>query len=643
MTDEQILEPVEPAEPNVDVEAAMVMEAKLKAAKFKAAANEEEPEEADEEVAEQATEDSAEEVVEASASEPEEPGAAERANESQPVQEDDDAVEAAPVEVEPAAEQEIPLNKIDRNALSVVKRLRSKGFEAYLTGGCVRDLLLGRSPKDFDVATSAKPEEVKKLFRNCRLVGRRFLLAHVCFPGRKVIETSTFRRNPLDVAEDLPEDLLVKDDNVYGNVEEDAIRRDLTINGLFYDPIAGKVIDYVEGRKDLEAKLIRTIGDPNVRFREDPVRMIRAIKFATRLGFSFEADTEAAIRSHSAEIIRCAASRLQEEMLRLLTSGHAHDSYKLCHDLGLLEGLMPELYLAMQGKIERDPPRSSQDPSASQENAVEAADDLEDYQDLELDEVNAVVDVDEDKDRRDDEESGLDSDKEDEQSDDSEEQEFANEGEEVKDKFETRPGLSRDEIEEMIAAGKSYHADRVEDLVGVDAAATESTLAAWLNILKAMDTVKERKVGIAPAVAFSVLLLPAFRLVEGSEENERNWIDRLCIHWSQRIRMTRHDQDRIRLLLSVIEQVAKGDVESRAAGHVVRKPWFREALLLFIIDRVAREESLDVVSEWKKLAKRCKKPYTQDRYVHRRQGGPFRRNRNFRGRGGNSNRRRFSQ
>lgn len=541
--------------------------------------------------------------------------------------------DAKPLDVEPAAEQEIPLNKIDKNALSVVKRLRSKGFEAYLTGGCVRDLLLGRTPKDFDVATSARPEEVKKLFRNCRLVGRRFLLAHVCFPGRKVIETSTFRRNPLDVAEDLPEDLLVKDDNVYGNVQEDAVRRDLTINGLFYDPIAGKVLDFVEGRKDLDAKLIRTIGDPNVRFREDPVRMVRAIKFATRLGFAFEAETEAAIRSHSAEIIRCAASRLQEEMLRLLTSGHAHDSYKLCHELGLLEGLMPELYLAMKGQIERDPVRSNQD---DLDKALEAADELEDYIEPELDDINEVTDVDENKDRRDDEEE---QDSGDDDSDEPSADESNPEGEVVADKFETSPGLTKAEIEEMIASGKSYHADRVEDIAGTDGAAADESLHAWFKILQAMDTVKERKVGIAPAVAFSVLLLPAFRLLEASEENERNWIDRLCVHWSQRIRLTRHDQDRVRVLLSMVEKIGTMDLEERAAGHVVRKPWFREAILLFIIDRVAREESLDAVSGWKKLAKKLKKPYTQDRYVHRRQGGPFRRGRNFRGRGNNQRRR----
>ena len=180
------------------------------------------------------------------------------------------------------------MSLIDLNALWVIKRLRAKNYEAYLTGGCVRDLLLGRTPKDFDVATNAKPEEVRQIFKNSRLIGRRFLLAHVFFPGNKIVETATFRANPLDVQEDLPEDLLLTHDNVYGNIEEDARRRDLTINGLFYDPIEGKVLDFVGGRADLEARLIRTIGDPDIRFQEDPVRILRAIKFASCLGFQIE-------------------------------------------------------------------------------------------------------------------------------------------------------------------------------------------------------------------------------------------------------------------------------------------------------------------------------------------------------------------
>src|ERR1051325_8591044 len=181
----------------------------------------------------------------------------------------DEAAAGDRPEPQPEGPPEIPLHLIDQDALWVVKRLHAKGDEAYLTGGCVRDLLRGRTPKDFDVATAAPPNQVKAVFRNCRLVGRRFRLAHVFFPSGKVIETATFRANPIDELEDLPQDLLVERDNVFGNVEQDARRRDLTVNGLFYDPLKGKVIDHVDGRKDLEARLIRTIGEPDVRFRED--------------------------------------------------------------------------------------------------------------------------------------------------------------------------------------------------------------------------------------------------------------------------------------------------------------------------------------------------------------------------------------
>ena len=210
---------------------------------------------------------------------------------------------------EPDGPPEIPLNVIDADALWVVRRLHAKGYEAYLTGGCVRDLLLGRTPKDFDVATAAHPNQVKAAFRNCRLVGRRFRLAHVFFPSGKVIETATFRANPTDELEDLPNDLLVERDNVFGDVEQDARRRDLTVNGLFYDPLKGKVLDFVEGRKDLESRLIRTIGNPEVRFQEDPVRILRAIKFATRMGFTIEENTYAAMKAHVGGLVRCAPAR----------------------------------------------------------------------------------------------------------------------------------------------------------------------------------------------------------------------------------------------------------------------------------------------------------------------------------------------
>jgi poly(A) polymerase len=203
-------------------------------------------------------------------------------------------------------------------------------------GGCVRDLLLGRKPKDFDIATSATPPEIKSLFRNCRIIGRRFRLAHIFF-GQKIIETSTFRANPREVEADPNNDdelldaeqghgdneLYIRRDNVFGAAEEDARRRDFTINGLFYDLDGDKVIDYVDGLPDLERRTVRTIGDPDVRFREDPIRILRALKFAARLNFEIEPATYAAILTHKGEIAKCAPPRVLEEIYRLLRGGAA--------------------------------------------------------------------------------------------------------------------------------------------------------------------------------------------------------------------------------------------------------------------------------------------------------------------------------
>src|SRR5215510_2202260 len=232
---------------------------------------------------------------------------------------------------------------IDPDADKVVRRLARRGYKAYLVGGCVRDLLLQRTPKDFDVATSATPNEIKQLFRNCRIIGRRFRLAHIFF-GAKIIETSTFRANPREgVPLEEGEELLIRRDNVFGTAEEDARRRDFTINGLFYDIEAERVTDYVGGLADLEARLVRTIGDPDIRFREDPVRILRAIKFAARLGFELEPEKYSALLLHRVEIAKCAPPRVLEEIYRLLRGGAARRSMELLLETGVLAVLAPEL------------------------------------------------------------------------------------------------------------------------------------------------------------------------------------------------------------------------------------------------------------------------------------------------------------
>jgi poly(A) polymerase len=235
----------------------------------------------------------------------------------------------------------IPRDLIDTDAVKILRRLKRHGHAAYLVGGGVRDLLLGRTPKDFDVATSAKPEEVRRLFRNCRIIGRRFRLAHVFF-REKIIEVSTFRALVDPVSEN-GDDLLIRTDNVFGSAEQDAVRRDFTVNGLFYDVESGEIIDYVGGRPDLERRVLRTIGDPDIRFREDPIRMLRAVKFAARLGFSLDPGTESALRRHRADILRSAPPRVMEEVLRLLGGGAARPSFRLLAETGALGVLLPEL------------------------------------------------------------------------------------------------------------------------------------------------------------------------------------------------------------------------------------------------------------------------------------------------------------
>ena len=248
----------------------------------------------------------------------------------------------------PRSDHPISRKHIDADALKVLYRLYRSGHTAFLVGGGVRDLLIGRRPKDFDVCTSARPGQVKKLFRNCWLIGRRFRLAHIHFRDHKIVEVSTFRAQP-ERDEMNDEDLLVRQDNTFGSPEEDALRRDFTINGLFYDIASFSLIDYVGGVDDIEAGVIRTIGDPHVRFREDPVRMLRAIKFAARLDFAIEPETWEALCEHAEEITRCSTSRVVEEIARLLEGGASCRSVQLLKASGLLRIVLPEIYEYIYG------------------------------------------------------------------------------------------------------------------------------------------------------------------------------------------------------------------------------------------------------------------------------------------------------
>lgn len=225
---------------------------------------------------------------------------------------------------------------IDPHAIEIIERLQEAGHSAYLVGGSVRDILLKQKPKDFDISTSAKPEEIKRLFRNCILIGRRFRLAHIRF-GQKVFEVSTFRSGSIE-----SESLIVRD-NEWGSPEEDALRRDFTINALFYDHSSKSIIDYVDGYPDIQKKYLRTIGLPFLRFKQDPVRMIRLLKFQARFGFEVDPDTHVGLLECRSEILKSAPARLLEELLRMLESGSARMFFKLMLEHGFIQHLLPML------------------------------------------------------------------------------------------------------------------------------------------------------------------------------------------------------------------------------------------------------------------------------------------------------------
>ena len=262
---------------------------------------------------------------------------------------------AVPVVV-PRAEHAISRKQIDPDALKVLYRLHQNNFAAYLVGGSVRDLLLGRRPKDFDIGTDAHPYQVKRLFKNCWIIGRRFRPAHVRF-GPKTIEVATFRRQltaaelatPEEPHEGIPlehaghHDRMLHRDNTFGTPEEDAFRRDFTVNALFYDIADFSIIDFTGGLRDLDERVIRCIGDPTERFQEDPVRMIRAVSMASRLDFTIDPPIDTAITAHRGELARSAPARLVEEIYKLLRAGSAEKAFRMLADRRLLEPIAPEL------------------------------------------------------------------------------------------------------------------------------------------------------------------------------------------------------------------------------------------------------------------------------------------------------------
>ncbi|WP_339805820.1 polynucleotide adenylyltransferase PcnB [uncultured Marinobacter sp.] len=253
----------------------------------------------------------------------------------------------------PREQHTVSRSFISEPAKKVLNRLNNAGYEAYLVGGGVRDILRGERPKDFDIATDATPEEIHDLFRNSRLIGRRFRIVHVLF-GREVIEVTTFRGNAatgVDSEEDddrkTGEHGQLLRDNVYGNQEEDALRRDFTVNALYYCIRDFTIVDYANGIDDLNKKQLRLIGDPETRYREDPVRMLRAVRFAAKLGFTIEPGTEKPIRELAPLLNHIPAARLFEEVLKLFSAGYGEATYRLLRQYGLLASLFPETVKAL--------------------------------------------------------------------------------------------------------------------------------------------------------------------------------------------------------------------------------------------------------------------------------------------------------
>jgi len=231
---------------------------------------------------------------------------------------------------------------MSKSALKVLYRLHKSGYQAFLVGGCVRDALLDLHPKDFDVATNATPEQVRALFDNCRLIGRRFRLAHVRF-GREIIETATFRAAANHAADDVAHDdegRIIRD-NVYGSIDEDVWRRDFTCNALYYNIADFSIWDYTDGMKDLERRRLVLIGDPDTRLREDPVRMLRAVRFAAKLGFTIDASVVKSMHKHVDLLSNVPAARLFDEFLKLFQSGFAERTFDLLREHGLFAQMFP--------------------------------------------------------------------------------------------------------------------------------------------------------------------------------------------------------------------------------------------------------------------------------------------------------------
>ncbi len=477
---------------------------------------------------------------------------------------------------------------IDADADKVVRRLASHGFKAYLVGGCVRDLLLGRGPKDFDVSTSATPREIKQLFRNCRIIGRRFRLAHIFF-GRKIIETSTFRANPRQGKDGTDTELLIHRDNVFGNETEDALRRDFSINGLFYDVEAETVIDHVDGLTDLHARVIRTIGEPSIRFREDPVRMMRAIKFAARLGFEIEPDTFAALRAHRAEIRKCAAPRVIEELYRLLKSGVARRSLELLVETGLAETLSERLALMYRETTT----------ARADDEAAWAATWADDSSETESSEDGA---------------DGAD-------------------GESTPTQTGKKSGEQADAAKTTLkpSTERSPNTEESEPLhiEGLEAQQISVARARGWRLLEALDTQVSSGTPASSSLVIATLCCP-FVLDELLESDVRaseaaEQIDRVLLPLTESLGLTRRDCERARQILLASRRLAPSRRKRGKPMALVRRDYFADALQLYRMWGSLTGRDLRELEYWEQAAEGASVDQTDRPRRRRRRGGRRRR------------------
>lgn len=456
---------------------------------------------------------------------------------------------------------------IDPDADRVVRKLVRAGHKAYLVGGCVRDLLVAKKPKDFDVATSATPNEIKATFRNCRIIGRRFRLAHVFF-GSKIIETSTFRANPRDEDD---HDLLIRRDNVFGTETEDARRRDFTINGLFYDVEREEVIDHVGGLADLDAKLVRTIGDPDIRFQEDPVRILRAIKFAARLDFGFEPATWRALLRWRGEISKCAPPRLLEEIHRLMRGGAARRSFELLVETGVLAVLSPYLagLLEGEGAPTTAPVIAGTAPRSTIAQIEYDDEDPAEHDPDDPDEPDDPDDADDDED--DDDADGADADDED--------------GDALDDEEQAWHRVWADEPAVRPAAA----APVVLSFVGPGNELTRRRQLAWA-ILPHIDAAVAAGRDPSNAVAFGALLAP-FLPEELRPAELGGAVQEVAHPLIGQLHVTRRDSERLRYLLIAQRKLAAAARKGAQAELMGGREVIDDAVLLFeLMERAAGNE-----------------------------------------------------